>query len=1459
MPRINRIRVNNVKYNFGTQFYDDFVLRFSCRNSIYDLANGGGKSVLMLLLLQNLIPNCTLDDKQPIEKLFRTNGASTTIHSLVEWNLEECFVHNGYKYMTTGFCARKAKETEENPDKESASIDYFNYVIFYKDFGENDIKNLPLVKNGERITYNGLKNYIRELDKKDFGVSAKVFEKKGDYQNFIAGYGLYESQWEIIRGINKTEGHVRTYFENNYKTTRKVVEDLLIEEIIEKSYNNTIAGDENGEEDMARTLLDIKDKLVELSQRKSEIESYDRQISLLNDFVGKLSGLSEIFTEKTNIKNELLNFLAISKGKLLGMKKNIEDKTLQKENADKEYDEAERVSMLAELAQLFSDARQRENAIEVINKKQKECEENINNMTQLLNRKEAAVEYFDYLENRKKRDEILAMISAAGLKDEDAAAEMKELCALKKKYFSKKMEEYRKNISEAKEIIRNLTEDIRETQKQEGEAYSDIKTLEGLRNVYASMREENLERAATLSGEYNLIVPEDAPAKALDLSQTMEKLKAINEDIEKRISENNKEAEDAKMIIQKADARLEMLLPKLSENEKLLSESESEETRIGQMKSIYNAQDEGSLPSAVEAILAGITRQYVNMSDTLMNLKKVWGCIKNGRIPDYGAEFAAAYDYLKGKYKSNILSGADILSKCDEDKMHELLEQYPQLPYVIVAKEAYEEIQSDPFIKELATGSFIIPVVREISDCTEIPGIYRDLRFMTDKNKCEGKLSELSEEIEQYEEKLRRLNDKCNVVNEDLMFVKYIAGKKKISEIREEIKLLKKENKALENQKQELFGKDAEIAEKNAQLFGQAAENKRKLSEYERRLSDYNEISGLCEKNGELSDKIRECEEQITAKKREHSNITAKLRDRKQKLSESEKMLNSLEKESLENEEEYREIFAPYEDENTEIKLELTEEECDARAGALISIIRKGAGDTNEKKKLADSYEEAMKKCIAAMKYKGYDPEELSELKKLGKLVKTELSELSEYRNRIETAKEEAAQLYKETEPEYALLNRVQGIMEHMRGKYTDRYGALDDAALSEIENPNAELISAKSRMSVAKENSLKYQKEVKELEKSYGEYYLMEKDLSRIIENSGIDAQKVTPLVSENMEISRENYEKVQKQYQKLQKNENSQLDAFVKDRQKLSDRLMEEKAVLLAGEIKNTLTVPKCMADIDEIENGIGETCECLRLEKDRTLRGISDMEKIRESFENRCIQICSNIKSELMRLSKLSKITLDEEQISIITLQIPYIREEMYSDRMTAYINETLSGTNQLSGTAEKLKYIKSRLSWKRLFSVVVTDMNSIRLSLYKREHIKNQSRYLRYEEAVGSTGQSQGIYIQFLIAIINYISCINAPGTQGDMIGKTIFIDNPFGAAKDVYIWEPIFKLLKTNHVQLIVPARGVTPSITKMFDVNYVLGQKLVAGRQQTVIVDYRSQIQSENMEYTNLDYEQITW
>ena len=201
MPHINRVRVNNVRYNFGTQFYDDFIMRFDCKNVLYDLANGGGKSVLLLLLLQNLIPNCTLDDKQPVEKLFRGEGGSTVIHSLIEWKLDDYLVKDDYRYMLTGFCARKAKDDEnQNAAGDAAAIEYFNYVIFYRHYNDNDIVNLPLSDGKERITWPGLKNYLRNLSRKDYQLQVHLLSAKVNTSVLSAGMDCMRASGKLSVG-----------------------------------------------------------------------------------------------------------------------------------------------------------------------------------------------------------------------------------------------------------------------------------------------------------------------------------------------------------------------------------------------------------------------------------------------------------------------------------------------------------------------------------------------------------------------------------------------------------------------------------------------------------------------------------------------------------------------------------------------------------------------------------------------------------------------------------------------------------------------------------------------------------------------------------------------------------------------------------------------------------------------------------------------------------------------------------------------------------------------------------------------------------------------------------------------------------------------------------------------------------------------------------------------------------
>ena len=217
------------------------------------------------------------------------------------------------------------------------------------------------------------------------------------------------------------------------------------------------------------------------------------------------------------------------------------------------------------------------------------------------------------------------------------------------------------------------------------------------------------------------------------------------------------------------------------------------------------------------------------------------------------------------------------------------------------------------------------------------------------------------------------------------------------------------------------------------------------------------------------------------------------------------------------------------------------------------------------------------------------------------------------------------------------------------------------------------------------------------------------------------------------------------------------------------------------------------------------------------------------------------------------------LGDDVIKMVDLTIPYVKDEFVKQRMSDYIDDIVKGADSYEDERKRIKYIRDCLGLKKLFGVMVTDMNAIRLNLYKRERIKEQSRYLRYEEAVGSTGQSQGIYIQFLVAVINYIAGMYSLAPEESVQSKTIFIDNPFGAAKDIYIWEPIFAMLAANHVQLIVPARGATPAITGRFDVNYILGQQMVGGKQQTVVVDYTSKTDQEELEYQELSYEQATF
>jgi hypothetical protein len=543
----------------------------------------------------------------------------------------------------------------------------------------------------------------------------------------------------------------------------------------------------------------------------------------------------------------------------------------------------------------------------------------------------------------------------------------------------------------------------------------------------------------------------------------------------------------------------------------------------------------------------------------------------------------------------------------------------------------------------------------------------------------------------------------------------------------------------------------------------------------------------------------------------------------------------------------------------------------------LKELLDKENSDLGDKEALLKTYRNSMDKCVKAIEYRGSSFEEIKAKVDNGEIENLGQSRMYEIKDEINGALASTSAKRGELDSLNAMMNRLEGSIEHGIGKLKENYGEYEKITCA---NPEEYIRQHKNQADSIAENIKSVKGELAKIDKEQKDIYVWDKDLERIItnagmtvpseeeveklvknENSNVTASEIESDIAEkavdykNIDIS--SYEGVARDYDRLLKQISRKKDEFEKRRSTLSNLLEGYGAGQLADEIRDTLEMPSDSGATLSMAERLNETTGLIALEKERVSKGIADMERIKDNFENRCIQTCCNIKTDLDRLPRLSTIRMGEETISIVGLSIPYVSEDSYKERMSAYIDETVDMAESFPTQEERLRYIRNRLTWKRMFSVIVTDMNSIRVNLYKRERIKDQSRYLRYEEAVGSTGQSQGIYIQFLIAVINYISSINAAGNAG-IVGKTIFIDNPFGAAKDIYIWEPIFELLKTNHVQLIVPARGATPAITGRFDVNYVLGQKMTDGRQTTVVVDYYSKTDVAKMEYTRMDYEQTS-
>ena len=1483
MPSINRIRVNNVKYNFGTQQYDDFTMRMYGKNTLYDLANGGGKSILMLLLLQNLIPNCTLDEKQPVEKLFRAGGGNTVIHSLIEWRLDEVDVKDGYRYMTTGFCARKAKDAADAGEvlKDTASIEYFNYCIFYKEYNKNDIVNLPLSEGNERITFNGLKNYLKELGHRDMSLEVRIFDKKGEYQRFISGYGLHESHWEIIRGINKTEGHVRTYFETNYRTTRKVVEDLLIEEIIEKAFATKTG--RNGEEDtMAETLLDIKDKLNVLAQRKRDIANYDHQIELINVLEGKVNSCIGLYEDNDKICKGLADVY------VTGKSYTQQGDTLMEELLQAKNDAAARVEQqnrrLANLRvtrdylRLEDMNRKMEDTAHMIDDNEKKLQD-IKNQ---IGYKESVNDYLVYRENRRQYEENKLIVENIRNNIGSSSEKMSQYAYNRHLRDEKKLKALVSAQNEAQESYAHAASELEYCKKvlREGE----IANAVAENNIADSSAkiDEISSRISSLAAGVNLLVVGDVKKMLDDARAESEQTLAKMTELEIAIADGRTKLYDDRYRLTTVQAEYDALV-RACEDAHLDAESYRQSgSQLESIMAVYSVENPQDIASVINDRIKGTITETIKRQQEIDRLSRLEKCYEENRPfpPSDGAR--AVINYISTRHGLMAMHGADYLSALPADVKENILEANPYIPYSVVTK-GFAEIEDDINLGSIDTGNECVMVydMEKLDEEAHVPAenmlvIGRDRKFFMSQDSIEDLRKANEDRISALSEEIDLINEKTETYQEDLAFVtrlvdiRYTGAEDRERELNQQ--LLEKKDE-LETLKTSIRNVEAAV-KADTESYGD-------LQQRQQAEADRQQTFVMID---QLSDIVRPEEDRLAEYRQRKSDLTAKISELSGEVlkwsatvQETEAKLAGITKNIEEIQYKWTEYFEPYMPKNGipgspdnaedagnqdgepgayEELLDISDEQLEQEFMAMLAVAKEHAPDLDDKKMILETLQKSMDRIRKTIEKRGFDMVLFDSAEELYPTAENTLREMDDEMARLTLV---AASLAQQQKADQRAYSKIEGSIEYAVQNINRTYG---EGAYSreDISASDADTAIANGDAVLADISRL-----YKEAEKAYSDYYkqhgfMMDlyKDVKRIVDTNNIDVSSGSVL-DEDMDTLRQIFETSLMKYDRSMKALDRAKNEIMRFKGQTADTLIEMGVFEMANTIRQDVQVPDTYAQAKELLANLLQIIEFIRLEKERVEKGIEDMVAIKENFENQCVQRCMDVKTELEKLPKLSRITVGDDVIKMVDLSIPYVKDEFVKQRMSDYIDDIVKGADAYEDERKRIKYIRDCLGLKKLFGVMVTDMNAIKLNLYKRERIKEQSRYLKYEEAVGSTGQSQGIYIQFLVAVINYIAGMYSLAPEDSVQSKTIFIDNPFGAAKDIYIWEPIFAMLAANHVQLIVPARGATPAITGRFDVNYILGQQMVGGRQQTVVVDYTSKTDQEELEYQELSYEQATF
>lgn len=234
MPKISKIRFVNFTYNENRHIYDQTLDFYNGEDTLLNLQNGGGKTVLVQMMMQPIIPKQKLKDR--FFKSYFMN-AKAPAYLMIEWLLDDRSTR-----VLTGI---GIKRIQGKNIEDEANLKIVTFISEYEEGSNYDIKNIELTNEEKSIVklieFDRVVKNLSEAEKE--GNDVWVFrwnttDDKREYERRLAGYKINPSEWKnLMVKINESEAGLNSFF-NDCKTNKALIKKWFIP-TIEEQLNKT--------------------------------------------------------------------------------------------------------------------------------------------------------------------------------------------------------------------------------------------------------------------------------------------------------------------------------------------------------------------------------------------------------------------------------------------------------------------------------------------------------------------------------------------------------------------------------------------------------------------------------------------------------------------------------------------------------------------------------------------------------------------------------------------------------------------------------------------------------------------------------------------------------------------------------------------------------------------------------------------------------------------------------------------------------------------------------------------------------------------------------------------------------------------------------------------------------------------------------------------------------------------